>query len=229
MERPRDRSTPCSPTGADRARDVADATLARIYEPWASCPAASAAVILPGRVTTRCTSASPSRCPSPRRRHLQRAPGSGSATPSATSIPPHVTLLRRRRRRVGRPRSGRGHLARVAASVDPFRAAPAAARHLPTGVAGGVRAGRRGASPSARSSSPRSGRGPLAATCAFTYHPHVTVAHDIDEAALDRAFADLPDFEARSPSTRSLPTSTATTASGVRAGLPARRWPSADR
>lgn len=29
----------------------------------------------------------------------------------------------------------------------------------------------------------------------FPFHPHVTVAHNIDDAALDRAHADLSDFE----------------------------------
>jgi 2'-5' RNA ligase len=31
----------------------------------------------------------------------------------------------------------------------------------------------------------------------FPYHPHVTVAHDVDEGDLDRAFEDLADFHAR--------------------------------
>ena len=30
----------------------------------------------------------------------------------------------------------------------------------------------------------------------FPYHPHVTVAHDLDDATLDAAFADLAHFEA---------------------------------
>lgn len=37
--------------------------------------------------------------------------------------------------------------------------------------------------------------GPLEAELMFPYHPHVTVAHDIDEALLDRAFDELADFE----------------------------------
>lgn len=37
-------------------------------------------------------------------------------------------------------------------------------------------------------------RGPLAQLLHFPYHPHVTIAHDLDEAALDRAFAELADF-----------------------------------
>lgn len=37
-------------------------------------------------------------------------------------------------------------------------------------------------------------QGPLAQDLAFPYHPHVTVAHDIDEEALDGAFARLADY-----------------------------------
>jgi 2'-5' RNA ligase len=38
-------------------------------------------------------------------------------------------------------------------------------------------------------------RGPLAVDLTFPYHPHVTIAHDIAEERLDRAFAELADFE----------------------------------
>ena len=38
-------------------------------------------------------------------------------------------------------------------------------------------------------------RGPLEVELAFPYHPHVTVAHDIAEERLDRAFAELAGFE----------------------------------
>lgn len=38
-------------------------------------------------------------------------------------------------------------------------------------------------------------RGPLDVDLAFPYHPHVTVAHDLAEDALDRAFGELADFE----------------------------------
>lgn len=38
--------------------------------------------------------------------------------------------------------------------------------------------------------------GPLVRELAFPYHPHVTVAHGIAEAAMDRARAELADFEA---------------------------------
>ncbi len=39
--------------------------------------------------------------------------------------------------------------------------------------------------------------GPLDQGLRFHYHPHVTVAHDVPEPALDRAFDELADFEAR--------------------------------
>jgi 2'-5' RNA ligase len=39
--------------------------------------------------------------------------------------------------------------------------------------------------------------GPLERELHFPYHPHVTVAHDIDTDALDRVFDDLAGFSAR--------------------------------
>ncbi len=40
-------------------------------------------------------------------------------------------------------------------------------------------------------------RGPLAVDEQYPYHPHVTVAHDLDEHLLDRAFEELAGFECR--------------------------------
>jgi 2'-5' RNA ligase len=37
--------------------------------------------------------------------------------------------------------------------------------------------------------------GPLATDLVFPYHPHVTVAHDLDDDLLDQAFDELADFE----------------------------------
>lgn len=37
--------------------------------------------------------------------------------------------------------------------------------------------------------------GPLAQELAFPYHPHVTIAHHLPDAVLDRAFAKLADFD----------------------------------
>jgi 2'-5' RNA ligase len=38
-------------------------------------------------------------------------------------------------------------------------------------------------------------RGPLAVDLRFPYHPHVTIAHHLADAQLDRAFRELADFE----------------------------------
>jgi 2'-5' RNA ligase len=38
-------------------------------------------------------------------------------------------------------------------------------------------------------------RGPLAVDLRFPYHPHVTIAHHLSDAQLDRAFRELADFE----------------------------------
>lgn len=38
-------------------------------------------------------------------------------------------------------------------------------------------------------------RGPLAVELGFPYHPHVTIAHHLADAQLDRAFTELADFE----------------------------------
>ncbi|WP_432057661.1 2'-5' RNA ligase family protein [Streptomyces sp. bgisy022] len=42
----------------------------------------------------------------------------------------------------------------------------------------------------------RDASGPVARELQFPYHPHVTVAHGIEEAAMDRAFEELSDYEA---------------------------------
>ncbi|MEU6574997.1 2'-5' RNA ligase family protein [Streptomyces sp. NPDC046805] len=47
----------------------------------------------------------------------------------------------------------------------------------------------------------RDASGPVARELQFPYHPHVTVAHGIDDAAMDRAFRELAGFEAEWPCT----------------------------
>jgi 2'-5' RNA ligase len=43
--------------------------------------------------------------------------------------------------------------------------------------------------------------GPVARELLFPYHPHVTVAHGIDEASMDRAYEELADYAAEWPCT----------------------------
>lgn len=47
----------------------------------------------------------------------------------------------------------------------------------------------------------RDASGPVARELLFPYHPHVTVAHGIDEESMDRAFEELADYEAGWPCT----------------------------
>ncbi|MGI5457268.1 2'-5' RNA ligase family protein [Streptomyces sp. CA-249302] len=47
----------------------------------------------------------------------------------------------------------------------------------------------------------RDASGPVARELAFPYHPHVTVAHGIDEESMDRAFEELADYAADWPCT----------------------------
>ncbi|QNP70649.1 2'-5' RNA ligase family protein [Streptomyces roseirectus] len=42
----------------------------------------------------------------------------------------------------------------------------------------------------------RDASGPIARDLQFPYHPHVTIAHGIDEAAMDRAYEELSGYEA---------------------------------
>ena len=45
-------------------------------------------------------------------------------------------------------------------------------------------------------------RGPVLRELEFYYHPHVTVAHNVGEVALDRAFAELADYARDVPRSR---------------------------
>ena len=40
---------------------------------------------------------------------------------------------------------------------------------------------------------------PLALDLSFPYHPHVTVAHHLDDVRLDQAFEELADFDCAFP------------------------------
>ncbi len=115
---------------------------------------------------------------------------------TATQIPTHITLI---------PPSEVGeeeleqlgeHLSEAATAVEPFDihlrgtgtfrpVSPVVFVTLAEGIsacevlAGAVRSG------------------PLDVDLRFPYHPHVTVAHDLDDPTLDRAFDELADFECR--------------------------------
>ena len=117
----------------------------------------------------------------------------GDAT--ATMIPTHITLVPPTEVDDDQIPEIEAHLADVAAGVEPFRVhlrgtgtfrpvSPVVFVAVVEGIsqceqlAAAVR------------------RGPLAVELQFPYHPHVTIAHDLPEPALDRAFAELADFDA---------------------------------
>jgi len=115
--------------------------------------------------------------------------------PLAESIPPHVTLLGPTVRPLAAREDIDGHLRAVASRHEPFTlqlrgtgtfrpVSPVVFVQVVAGIAGcelleaDVRTGI------------------LAEEREFNYHPHVTVAHELDDAALDNAFVRLADFDA---------------------------------
>lgn len=115
--------------------------------------------------------------------------------PNASGIPPHVTLLPPTSLHESALEEVEEHLRQVAASERAFRmhlrgtasfrpVSPVVFVPLVEGIADCERV----------ESKVRSG--PLSRTLGFPYHPHVTVAHDLSEQALDRAFTSLQDYEA---------------------------------
>jgi len=114
--------------------------------------------------------------------------------PSAVGIPTHITLMPPFETGVGELGKIEEHLEDTARNKTPFRVhlrgtgtfrpvSPVVFVTVVEGISGceqlaiAVR------------------RGPLAADLQFPYHPHVTVAHHLDDPQLDRAFSDLADFE----------------------------------
>lgn len=121
-----------------------------------------------------------------------------SGDPMAAHIPAHLTLLGPTEISAAQDAAVEAHLAAVAAGHRPFQlhlrgtgtfrpitqvvfvaivAGIAQCEHL----AGAIRSG------------------PLARELRYPYHPHVTVAHDVPDPALDAVFQNLATFEARFP------------------------------
>lgn len=113
--------------------------------------------------------------------------------PHATSIPAHVTIVPPvRSADVG---AVEAHLADVAAQTAPFRirlrgtgtfrpVSPVVFLALAEGIS------------ACEQLQARARSGPLAIEVSFPYHPHVTVAHGVDDSALDEAFDALAYYDA---------------------------------
>ncbi len=115
--------------------------------------------------------------------------------PNAAGIPPHVTLLPPTALREHVLVEVEEHLRRIAAAEQAFQmvlrgsatfrpVSPVVFVPVVKGLADCERIERQVRS------------GPLQRLLKFPYHPHVTVAHDLDEPALDRAFEGLARYEA---------------------------------
>jgi 2'-5' RNA ligase len=131
--------------------------------------------------------------PQPFAGELQRLRGS-FGDPSARTIPTHVTLLSPTEVSDDDGPAIHDHLTQVAAAQQPFtmllRSTGTFRPISPVvfvQVAGGISACER-IEQAIRT-------GPLKRDVQFYYHPHVTIAHHVDDAAMDRAFNELATYE----------------------------------
>jgi 2'-5' RNA ligase len=116
--------------------------------------------------------------------------------PMAKAIPPHITLVPPTALHAAQLDGVLEHLAKVAASTRSFWVTLRSTdtfRPVSPVVFVVVRRGISGCDALQQ----RVRTGPLRRDLKFPYHPHVTVAHDLDDDALDRALATLKDFQAR--------------------------------
>ncbi|MFY1677133.1 MULTISPECIES: 2'-5' RNA ligase family protein [unclassified Streptomyces] len=134
--------------------------------------------------------------PEPHGGRLQRL-RAGFGDTAALGIPTHVTLLPPTEIDVRALPLVHAHLAEVAGAGRPFpMRLSGTGTFRPLSPVVFVRVVE-GAEACARTQQlVRDASGPLAQELRFPYHPHVTVAHGIDEAAMDRAFAELAGYEA---------------------------------
>ncbi|QJW37308.1 2'-5' RNA ligase family protein [Cellulosimicrobium protaetiae] len=115
--------------------------------------------------------------------------------PLARSIPPHVTLLGPTVLDPAGIDAARDHLAAVAASAAPFRIhLRGSATFRPISPVVFIQVVEGIAECEHLESAIRTG--PLAQDLRFNYHPHVTVAHEVPDAALDAAFEEMATYEA---------------------------------
>ncbi len=134
--------------------------------------------------------------PEPHGSQLQQL-RAGFGDAAAHGIPTHVTLLPPTEVDGDRLPEIRAHLAEVATAFGPFAmrlAGTGTFRPLSPVVFVQVVEG--GAGCTRLQGVVRAPEGPLDRELAFPYHPHVTVAHGISEAAMDLAFDTLADYAA---------------------------------
>jgi 2'-5' RNA ligase len=131
--------------------------------------------------------------PSPYREEIDAA--REQYEPAASDLPAHVTILAPIDVDAEAMPAVEAHLAQVASTTQPFRltlrgtgtfrpVSPVVFVAVADGISACEQLERRVRS------------GDMAVETRFPYHPHVTLAHDVPEQVLDRAFADLAGFEA---------------------------------
>ncbi|GHJ61316.1 phosphoesterase [Nocardioides sp. OK12] len=115
---------------------------------------------------------------------------------TATQIPTHITLVPPTEVEADAVADVEAHLAQAAAGVDPFAVhlrGTGTFRPVSPVVFVAVAEGIAGCEQLAGAVR----RGPLDVDLAFPYHPHVTVAHELEDSVLDEVFEDLARFECR--------------------------------
>nr|WP_203614252.1 2'-5' RNA ligase family protein [Streptomyces rochei] len=126
----------------------------------------------------------------------------GFGDAAAHGIPTHVTLLPPTEVDGGALPAIEAHLAEVAARGRPFpMRLSGTGTFRPLSPVVYVQVVEGGAACSWLQKRIRDASGPVPRELQFPYHPHVTVAHGIDEAAMDRAYEELSDYEAQWPCT----------------------------
>lgn len=116
--------------------------------------------------------------------------------PLAHAIPPHITLLGPTVVEIDQLAVISDHTARAAAATMPFRIhLRGAATFRPISPVVFVQVVQGLSQCEALERAVRSG--PLDHPTRFNYHPHVTVAHEVSEANLDRAFEEMANYSAQ--------------------------------
>ena len=130
----------------------------------------------------------------------ERRAGFGDA--AASGIPTHVTLLPPTEVEDSALPAIEAHLVEVAAAGRPFpMRLSGTGTFRPLSPVVYVQVVEGAAACSWLQKQVRDASGPVARELHFPYHPHVTVAHAIEEAAMDRAFEELSEYEAQWPCT----------------------------
>ena len=132
--------------------------------------------------------------PEPYAEHLQRVRAE-LGDPLAMFIPPHVTLVPPTAVPPEQLPEIEAHLEAIGAAHQPFELALAGTGSFrPVSPVVFVKVTRGAPTLSAIEASARTG--PLAQDLRFEYHPHVTIAHDLDDPTLDEAESAMADFAA---------------------------------